>query len=251
MPKKYSTKSKINIPKIGIYEEPSIAAAKYTEDELASMVKKYADTANARIKRLKKENLLESSAAYKMIVEPKMEDIHEFPYFTKKGTFSLATKGKTKVQMVKELQTLQRFLKSKTSTVSGVNEYIDKATTALVESLKRNDNEYAAKIIEEQRGTSTAAETAIWFRESAYKLLMDIFGSTVATRIHSDIHSEVDNKDYKQIDDLIIEYIQIKGYSPSNVPPEEEFTNNAIDYIKNYNLSDLDENDADIDIGRI
>lgn len=237
-PKKYS----VTVPEL----------SNKTKEEKIEILKKYGKQANRRIKALREAGVLEQSGAYKIILQPKLYDSGNS---TKSGMFSFSTKGKSEEEIEDEIDTIRRFLRAKTSTVSGAKYYTQYALDKSIEALKKKGNTDLATMIEEKRqNVETTSELSSWFRDNAIWKLVSIFGSEVAITISEDIHNDVQSLaqdegislDDSAIDDLIIKFIKEHKIVEKDIT-QREFTNEAVAYIKGkYNLTDSDENDKEI-----
>ena len=108
-----------------------------TEKELKAGIQSLAKTANQRLRQLEKSNKATSSPAYKYIERLAFDasktkgtgtDKYTFIGETKWGEikFNTATTKMSQSQLRQEFSFLQRFLNTKTSTVSGVKKNIEK-----------------------------------------------------------------------------------------------------------------------------
>ena len=108
-----------------------------TEKELKAGIQSLAKTANQRLRQLEKSNKATSSPAYKYVERLAFDatktkgtgaDKYSFIGETKWGEikFNTATKKMSQSQLRQEFSFLQRFLNTKTSTVTGVKKNIEK-----------------------------------------------------------------------------------------------------------------------------
>ena len=101
---------------------------KLTAKQLAGYIANYGKTVNTRLSALEKKGYAESSVAFRYITE---KDPHRGEFVTKSKSgytkISLKTKGLSRNQLLAKATTIQGFLNSKTSTISGTKKAYDKS----------------------------------------------------------------------------------------------------------------------------
>ena len=112
---------------------------KLTAKQLAGYIANYGKTVNTRLSELEKKGYAESSVAFRYITE---KDPHRGEYVTKSKSgytkISLKTRGLTRNQLLAKATTIQGFLNSKTSTISGIKKAYDKSLNTFNE--RKNTN---------------------------------------------------------------------------------------------------------------
>lgn len=110
-----------------------------TAKQLAGYIANYGKTVNTRLTELEKKGYSESSVAFRYITE---KDPHRGEYVTKSKSgytkISLKTKGLTRNQLLAKATTIQGFLNSKTSTITGTKKAYNKAMETFNE--RKNTN---------------------------------------------------------------------------------------------------------------
>ena len=159
-----------------------------TEKELKAGIQTLAKTANQRLRQLEKTNKATSSPAYKYIERLAFDtsktkgtgaDKYSFIGETKWGEikFNTATTKMSQSQLREEFSFLQRFLNTKTSTVSGVKKNIEK-------SLEKFKEQY-----EQATGSKLSDDVASLWSDSLFKHFSDIYGSDEAENFMQQIDS--------------------------------------------------------------
>ena len=159
-----------------------------TEKELKAGIQSLAKTANQRLRQLEKSNKATSSPAYKYIERLAFDasktkgtgkDKYSFIGETKWGEikFNTATTKMSQSQLREEFSFLQRFLNTKTSTVSGVKKNIEK-------SLEKFKEQY-----EQATGSKIGNDTVALWSDSLFKHFSEIYGSDEAENLMQQIDS--------------------------------------------------------------
>ena len=159
-----------------------------TEKELKAGIQSLAKVANQRLRQLEKSNKATSSPAYKYVERLAFDatktkgtgaDKYVFIGETKWGEIKFNTKT-TKMnqsQLRQEFSFLQRFLNTKTSTVTGVKKNIE-------ESLNKFKEQY-----EKQTGSPISNDVASIWSDSLFKHFAEIYGSDEAENFMQQIDS--------------------------------------------------------------
>lgn len=112
---------------------------KLTTKQLAAYIANYGKTINSRLTELERKGYAESSVAFRYITE---KDPHRGEFVTKSKSgytkISLKTRGLTRNQLLAKATTIQGFLNSKTSTISGTKKAYDKSLKTFNE--RKNTN---------------------------------------------------------------------------------------------------------------
>ena len=159
-----------------------------TEKELKAGIQSLAKTANQRLRQLEKSNKATSSPAYKYIERLAFDatktkgtgkDKYSFIGETKWGEikFNTATTKMSQSQLREEFSFLQRFLNTKTSTVSGVKKNIEK-------SLEKFKEQY-----EQATGSKIGNDAIDLWSDSLFKHFSEIYGSDEAENLMQQIDS--------------------------------------------------------------
>ena len=159
-----------------------------TEKELKVGIQSLAKVANQRLRQLEKSNKATSSPAYKYIERLAFDasktkgtstDKYSFIGETKWGEikFNTATTKMSQSQLRQEFSFLQRFLNTKTSTVTGVKKNIE-------ESLEKFKEQYQ-KATRSKIGNDAVA---LW-SDSLFKHFSEIYGSDEAENLMQQIDS--------------------------------------------------------------
>lgn len=212
-----------------------------SESSIKSAIKKYANIANKRIRSLQKVNLLQSSSAYKNIIEPKQFD--QMEYITGRGYFKTGTKGRTKEQLLEQLDVLERFIKSKTSTISGTKLINEKRVLASIEAMERRGYQAEADYLRNIYQTQGSKAFGEFFRSEAYTALVDMYGSELANHIYVTLQGN--NPDLTRIDEIIIKFIRTNGYTDIQHPTYNSFIHQFDDYAENFRFSTVTEDEGE------
>lgn len=159
-----------------------------TEKELKAGIQSLAKTANQRLRQLEKSNKATSSPAYKYIERLAFDasktkgtgsDKYSFIGETKWGEikFNTATTKMSQSQLRQEFSFLQRFLNTKTSTVTGVKKNIE-------ESLDKFKKQY-----EKATGSKIGNDAVALWSDSLFKHFSEIYGSDEAENFMQQIDS--------------------------------------------------------------
>lgn len=159
-----------------------------TEKELKAGIQSLAKVANQRLRQLEKSNKATSSPAYKYIERLAFDasktkgtgaDKYSFIGETKWGEikFNTATTKMNQSQLRQEFSFLQRFLTTKTSTVSGVKKNIE-------ESLEKFKEQY-----EKATGSKIGKDAVDLWSDSLFKHFSEIYGSDEAENLMQQIDS--------------------------------------------------------------
>lgn len=159
-----------------------------TEKELKAGIQSLAKVANQRLRQLEKSNKATSSPAYKYIERLAFDatktkgtgaDRYSFIGETKWGEikFNTATTKMNQSQLRQEFSFLQRFLNTKTSTVTGVKKNIEK-------SLDKFKEQY-----EKQTGSPISNDVVLLWSDSLFKHFSEIYGSDEAENVMQQIDS--------------------------------------------------------------
>lgn len=159
-----------------------------TEKELKAGIQSLAKVANQRLRQLEKSNKATSSPAYKYVERLAFDatktkgtgaDKYSFIGETKWGEikFNTATTKMSQSQLREEFSFLQRFLNTKTSTVSGVKKNIEK-------SLEKFKEQY-----EQATGSKIGNDTVDLWSDSLFKHFSEIYGSDEAENFMQQIDS--------------------------------------------------------------
>lgn len=159
-----------------------------TEKELKAGIQSLAKVANQRLRQLEKSNKATSSPAYKYIERMAFDasktkgtgaDKYSFIGETKWGEikFNTATTKMNQSQLRQEFSFLQRFLNTKTSTVSGVKKNIEKGYEKFKEQYEKATG-------------STLGEGSIeLWGDALFKHFSEIYGSDEAENFMQQIDS--------------------------------------------------------------
>ena len=159
-----------------------------TEKELKAAIQSLAKVANQRLRQLEKSNKATSSPAYKYIerlafdaskTKGTVADKYSFIGETKWGEikFNTATAKMNQSQLRQEFSFLQRFLNTKTSTVSGVKKNIEKGYEKFKEQYEKATG-------------STLGEGSIeLWGDALFKNFSEIYGSDEAENFMQQIDS--------------------------------------------------------------
>ena len=159
-----------------------------TEKELKARIQSLAKTANQRLSQLEKSNKATSSLAYKYIERMAFDasktqgtgaDKYSFIGETKWGEmkFNTATTKMNQSQLRQEFSFLQRFLNTKTSTVTGVKKNIEKGYEKFKEQYEKATG-------------STLGEGSIeLWGDALFKHFSEIYGSDEAENLMQQIDS--------------------------------------------------------------
>lgn len=170
-----------------------------SEKELKAGIQSLAKVANQRLRQLEKSNKATSSPAYKYIerlafdaskTEGTGADKYSFIGETKWGEikFNTATRKMSQAQLRQEFSFLQRFLNTKTSTVSGVKKNIE-------ESLEKFKEQY-----EKATGSKIGNDAAALWSDSLFKHFSEIYGSDEAENLMQQIDSsDLSNSEVHEI----------------------------------------------------
>ena len=159
-----------------------------TEKELKAGIQSLAKVANQRLRQLEKSNKATSSPAYKYVERLAFDatktkgtgtDKYTFIGETKWGEikFNTATTKMNQSQIRQEFSFLQRFLNTKTSTVSGVKKNIE-------QSLEKFKEQY-----EKATGSEISNDVASLWSDSLFKHFSEIYGSDEAENLMQQIDS--------------------------------------------------------------
>ena len=159
-----------------------------TEKELKAGIQSLAKVANQRLRQLEKSNKATSSPAYKYIERLAFDatktkgtgkDKYSFIGETKWGEikFNTATTKMSQSQLREEFSFLQRFLNTKTSTVSGVKKNIEN-------SLEKFKEQY-----EQATGSKIGNDVVALWSDSLFKHFSEIYGSDEAENLMQQIDS--------------------------------------------------------------
>ena len=160
-----------------------------TEKELKAGIQSLAKTANQRLRQLEKSNKATSSPAYKYIERLAFDasktkgtgaDKYSFIGETKWGKikFNTATTKMSQSQLREEFSFLQRFLNTKTSTVTGVKKNIEKGYEKFKEQYEKATG-------------STLGEGSIeLWGDALFKHFSEIYGSDEAENLMQKIDAE-------------------------------------------------------------
>ena len=159
-----------------------------TEKELKSGIQSLAKVANQRLRQLEKSNKATSSPAYKYIErlafdasETKGTGDNKYSFIgeTKWGEikFNTATTKMNHSQLRQEFSFLQRFLNTKTSTVSGVKKNIEKGYEKFKEQYEKATG-----------GTLGEGTIELW-GDALFKHFSEIYGSDEAENFMQQIDS--------------------------------------------------------------
>lgn len=159
-----------------------------TEKELKAGIQSLAKVANQRLRQLEKSNRATSSPAYKYIERLTFDtsktkgtgaDKYSFIGETKWGEikFNTATTKMNQSQLRQEFSFLQRFLNTKTSTVTGVKKNIEK-------SYEKFKEQY-----EKTTGSSLGDGTIELWGDALFKHFSEIYGSDEAENLMQQIDS--------------------------------------------------------------
>ena len=159
-----------------------------TEKELKAGIQSLAKVANQRLRQLEKSNKATSSPAYKYVERLAFDatktkgtgkDKYSFIGETKWGEikFNTATAKMNQSQLRQEFSFLQRFLNTKTSTVSGVKKNIEKGYEKFKEQYEKATG-------------STLGEGSIeLWGDALFKHFSEIYGSDEAENLMQQIDS--------------------------------------------------------------
>ena len=159
-----------------------------TEKELKAGIRSLAKVVNQRLRQLEKSNKATSSPAYKYIerlafdaskTKDTSTDRYSFIGETKRGEikFNTATTKMNQSQLRQEFSFLQRFLNTKTSTVSGVKKNIEKGYEKFKEQYEKATG-------------STLGEGLIeLWGDALFKHFSEIYGSDEAENFMQQIDS--------------------------------------------------------------
>ena len=159
-----------------------------TEKELKAGIQSLAKVANQRLRQLEKSNKATSSPAYKYIerlafdaskTKGTGDDKYSFIGETKWGEikFNTATTKMSQSQLRQEFSFLQRFLNTKTSTVTGVKKNIEKGYEKFKEQYEKATG-------------STLGEGSIeLWGDALFKHFAEIYGSDEAENLMQQIDS--------------------------------------------------------------
>ena len=159
-----------------------------TEKELKAGIQSLAKVANQRLRQLEKSNKAASSPAYKYIERLAFDasktkgtgaDKYSFIGETKWGEikFNTATTKMSQSQLRQEFSFLQRFLNTKTSTVSGVKKNIEKGYEKFKEQY------------EKATGSTLGEGTIELWGDALFKHFSEIYGSDEAENLMQQIDS--------------------------------------------------------------
>ena len=159
-----------------------------TEKELKSGIQSLAKVANQRLRQLEKSNKATSSPAYKYIERLAFDasktkgtgaDKYSFIGETKWGEikFNTATTKMNQSQLRQEFSFLQRFLNTKTSTVTGVKKNIEKGYEKFKEQY------------EKATGSTLGDGSIELWGDSLFKHFSEIYGSDEAENLMQQIDS--------------------------------------------------------------
>ena len=159
-----------------------------TEKELKAGIQSLAKVANQRLRQLEKSNKAASSPAYKYIERMAFDasktkgtgaDKYSFIGETKWGEmkFNTATAKMNQSQLRQEFSFLQRFLNTKTSTVSGVKKNIEKGYEKFKEQYEKATG-----------GTLGEGTIELW-GDALFKHFSEIYGSDEAENFMQQIDS--------------------------------------------------------------
>ena len=170
-----------------------------TEKELKAGIQSLAKVANQRLRQLEKSNKATSSPAYKYIERLAFDasktkgtgaDKYSFIGETKWGEikFNTATTKMSQSQLRQEFSFLQRFLNTKTSTVSGVKKNIEKGYEKFKEQY------------EKATGSSLGEGMIELWGDSLFKHFSEIYGSDEAENLMQQIDSsDLSNSEVHEI----------------------------------------------------
>lgn len=170
-----------------------------TEKELKAGIQSLAKVANQRLRQLEKSNKATSSPAYKYIERLAFDasktkstgaDKYSFIGETKWGEikFNTATTKMNQSQLRQEFSFLQRFLNTKTSTVTGVKKNIEK-------SYEKFKEQY-----EKTTGSSLGDGTIELWGDALFKHFSEIYGSEEAENLMQKIDSsDLSNSEVHEI----------------------------------------------------
>lgn len=170
-----------------------------TEKELKAGIQSLAKVANQRLRQLEKSNKATSSPAYKYIerlafdaskTKSTSTDKYSFIGETKWGEikFNTATTKMSQSQLRQEFSFLQRFLNTKTSTVSGVKKNIEKGYEKFKEQY------------EKATGSSLGEGMIELWGDSLFKHFSEIYGSDEAENLMQQIDSsDLSNSEVHEI----------------------------------------------------
>lgn len=159
-----------------------------TEKELKAGIQSLAKVVNQRLRQLEKSNKATSSPAYKYIerlafdaskTKGTGEEKYSFIGETKWGEikFNTATAKMNQSQLRQEFSFLQRFLNTKTSTVTGVKKNIE-------QSLEKFKKQY-----EKATGSPISNDVTSLWSDSLFKHFSEIYGSDEAENFMQKIDS--------------------------------------------------------------
>ena len=159
-----------------------------TEKELKAGIQSLAKVANQRLRQLEKSNKATSSPAYKYIERLAFDasktkgtgaDKYSFIGETKWGEikFNTATTKMNQSQLRQEFSFLQRFLNTKTSTVTGVKKNIEKGYEKFKEQY------------EKATGSTLGDGSIELWGDSLFKHFSEIYGSDEAENLMQQIDS--------------------------------------------------------------
>lgn len=159
-----------------------------TEKELKAGIQSLAKVANQRLRQLEKSNKATSSPAYKYIERVAFDasktkgtgaDKYSFIGETKWGEikFNTATTKMNQSQLRQEFSFLQRFLNTKTSTVTGVKKNIEKGYEKFKEQYEKATG-----------GTLGEGSIELW-GDALFKHFSEIYGSDEAENLMQQIDS--------------------------------------------------------------
>lgn len=159
-----------------------------TEKELKAGIQSLAKVANQRLRQLEKSNKATSSPAYKYIERLAFDASktkgtgaakYSFIGETKRSEikFNTATTKMNHSQLRQEFSFLQRFLNTKTSTVTGVKKNIDK-------SYEKFKEQY-----EKQTGSQLNNDISYLWSDALFKHFSEIYGSDEAENFMQQIDS--------------------------------------------------------------
>lgn len=159
-----------------------ISARNQSEAVMRSVLRTYAKTANQRLRQLEKDNLHDTSSAYRQI-KSYWEDDRSFMDTTSNGEIKFKTnfRGMNKEQLRQELLELDTFLfRAKTSTSAGVKSHYEKIKESIG---KQNENDSKSQAVMDFFNNMSMKEFSQFWEYTNMSQIIKAYGSEVMVEL--------------------------------------------------------------------
>lgn len=173
-------------------------------DKLKIQISSMKEVVRKRIKRLKERDF-ENTPAYKQAVE--------------NGILKISVKGKSYQELQSEFWQLKNFMDMKTSTIKGVNSYLDNIQSAI--GIHIND-----------KATLNSYLTVFFDMVERLKEQLEASGKTAEAMDYRKLHNSVNEivkQDYRDVNDLLSD---VKGYQSGFNSAYDRLIQKAMDAIE-------------------